>query len=476
MSKHRDNYKVLIIEDNEGDLMLVEDLLLENITSINITHAGSFKQATEILNAETFVCDVVLLDLSLPDKSGQRLVEEILLQVKNCPIIILTGNVDIEFSIKSIALGITDYLIKDDLTATILYKSILYAIERKRSSLRLFESEKRYSDIFYLSPQPMWVYEVDTLAFSRANVAATRVFGYSESEFLSMSVMDLLPEEELANAKFFIDKGIINVTQKGEFRHVTKLGKLIEMETYSTPIIIDGKQVRTVIAIDVTEKNLLEHNVTKAIIKTQDDERYEIGAELHDNVCQLLATTRLGLKMIAPSIGAADMQWFVQCNDCVGMALDEIRNLSHRLAPAFFDNTTLETAFQKLLNDFNTEEAYEILLHFSEGATQYPISQEVQLCLYRILQEQLKNISKYSRTTVIEVDVLLHRNKLKMRIADNGVGFDPETVKNGIGIANMTRRTKLFSGNFTIESSPGMGCTVAVDIPLSKAVEPELIK
>ncbi|MEJ7914390.1 MAG: PAS domain S-box protein, partial [Chitinophagaceae bacterium] len=438
-------------------------------------HAGSFKQAAEIFTAKEFFCDAVLLDLSLPDKNGLQLIEEILALVKSCPIIILTGNGDIEFSIKSIALGITDYLIKDDLTATILYRSILYAIERKKSSLRLKESEKRYSDIFYLSPQPMWVYEVNSLIFSRINVAATELYGYSESEFLSMSIMDLLQEEEMEGAKFFIDKGILNVTQKGEFRHVTKSGKLIEVETYSTPIKIDGKNVRTVIAIDVTEKNLLEHNVTKAIIKTQEDERYEIGAELHDNVCQLLATTKLGLNMIEHSIAPADMRWFVPCDDCVGMALDEIRNLSHRLAPAFFDNTTLETAFNKLLNAFNAEDEYKIVLHFSEAAKQYPISQEIQLCLYRILQEQLKNIHKYARTTVIEVDVLLYRNKLKMRISDNGIGFDPETVKNGIGIANMTRRTKLFYGSFSIESSLGKGSTVLVDIPLDKEVEPELV-
>ena len=98
------------------------------------------------------------------------------------------------------------------------------------------------------------------------------------------------------------------------------------------------------------------------------------------------------------------------------------------------------------------------MLHFDDAVKKYPISLEIQLNLYRILQEQLRNILKYANATLIEVDVLIHNNNLKMRISDNGIGFNVDTVKGGIGLANMKRRAELFSGKFEIDSSPGNGC------------------
>ena len=87
------------------------------------------------------------------------------------------------------------------------------------------------------------------------------------------------------------------------------------------------------------------------------------------------------------------------------------------------------------------------------------------------MQEQLRNIQKYAKAGLLKVDVLLHKGILKMRISDDGIGFNTNTVKNGIGLANMKRRIELFSGNFQIKSSPGAGCTVLIDIPLQEINE-----
>jgi signal transduction histidine kinase len=84
------------------------------------------------------------------------------------------------------------------------------------------------------------------------------------------------------------------------------------------------------------------------------------------------------------------------------------------------------------------------------------------------LQEQLSNIQKYAHATLIEVDVLLHLKRIKMRIWDDGIGFNMSKVKNGIGLANIKRRTELFRGSFQLFSSAGAGCEVIIDIPLPK--------
>jgi signal transduction histidine kinase len=158
----------------------------------------------------------------------------------------------------------------------------------------------------------------------------------------------------------------------------------------------------------------------------------------------------------------------IHAQESINLALAEIRNLSHRLAPAFFDNTRLDEAFENLLKTFNIEDKYNISVYFNNSAMNYPINPEIQLNLYRILQEQLRNIIKYSKGTIIEVGFFIFNNKLKMRIADDGVGFDVSCVKEGIGLANIKRRAELFSGKLQIKSEPGKGCELLITIPINE--------
>jgi len=94
------------------------------------------------------------------------------------------------------------------------------------------------------------------------------------------------------------------------------------------------------------------------------------------------------------------------------------------------------------------------------------LSRDLQLNLYRIVQEQLRNIIKYADCKKIEVDLIIKNGEIKMRIMDDGIGFDVNAVKGGIGLSNIRRRAELFSGRFDIFSSPGNGCELEIDIPL----------
>jgi signal transduction histidine kinase len=170
--------------------------------------------------------------------------------------------------------------------------------------------------------------------------------------------------------------------------------------------------------------------------------------------------------MLKQSLTSSAMPLFDQSNNYITLAIQEIRNLSHQLAPAFINNSTLESAFEMLLGDANIEEQYNITLYFDKDFEKAGIDKELQLNLYRILQEQLRNILKYAGGANIEVDVLINKNKLKMRISDDGAGFEVAKVKGGIGLSNMKRRVELFSGKFEIFSSPGNGCEIIIDIPL----------
>ena len=115
----------------------------------------------------------------------------------------------------------------------------------------------------------------------------------------------------------------------------------------------------------------------------------------------------------------------------------------------------------------NPENKFAIDFTFDQRIALTPVSRDIQLNLYRILQEQLKNIVKYAKATNILVELLLHNNVIQMKIVDNGVGFDNNAVKKGIGFVNMRRRAESFSGKFSFETSPGNGCAVFIELPVS---------
>ncbi len=461
--------RILVVEDNPGDATLIEAFIHDQMETVGIRVAETFRETAAILDNEQEYYDVVLLDLSLPDKSAMELIEAILGHSRLCcPVIVLTGYGDVSFGIRSINIGISDYLLKDELNAPILYKSIIYAIERWKANLRIEDSEKKYSQLFNLSPQPMWVYDVESLKFIQVNNAALTHYGYSKEEFLQMNLYDLRREtdREMTAKAFVRAHSFPNRMFSGVFRHLKKSGEQIDVEIYSTPVEINNRRCRSVIAIDITEKTKLELRITNAIIKTQEDERYEIGGELHDNVCQILAAAQMSLGNVAKEVSSATRPSFHQSMEYIRMALDEIRNLSHRLAPAFFDDTNLEDSISQLIESINPDKRYDVSIQFDKRVLDCDLRQDLQLNLYRIMQEQLNNIVKHSGASAIEVAVKIRSRVMQMQIRDNGVGFNVQQMRDGIGLANIRRRVELFSGDFDVMSAPGQGCTLSIDIPV----------
>ena len=256
MIKDLKNYSILVVEDNLGDFTIVEDFLSENISNPKILNAKNYKEAAAFLSDKSIHIDVILLDLTLPDLNGKPLISQILKLSSSCPIIILTGFTDIDFSIQSISLGISDYLLKDDLNALTLYKSILYAIERKKTFLQLEESQKRYSDLFHLSPLPMWVYDLGTLQILQINKSCIAHYGYSEEEFLKMTLKDIRSSEDLVELEKAVDS-LRNRNydfSKEIFKHKKKNGESIYVQVSSNIINLNGKIAVLSLLNDTTER------------------------------------------------------------------------------------------------------------------------------------------------------------------------------------------------------------------------------
>jgi len=257
MRKGQIRYDILVVEDNPGDYVLVEDFLEETGIIKRIRWAKNFKSAAGILNEHENQIDLIFLDLSLPDKSGQELIEDILALSNNLPIIILTGYNGADFAVKSLSLGASDYLLKDVLNPTILNKAIIYNIERNKTLVRLKYSEQRYSDLFHFSPSPMWVFDRKTLEFLDVNDAAIEQYGYSLDEFMNMDITEIRPKEEIPAlmASLMVNKKRHQNIYVGEFIHSKKSGEKMKVEIRSNSFEYKGKAAEIILVNDITEKN-----------------------------------------------------------------------------------------------------------------------------------------------------------------------------------------------------------------------------
>ena len=130
--------------------------------------------------------------------------------------------------------------------------------ERKRFEEALRDSEERYRLLFESTPQPIWVYNEETLAFLAVNEAATRIYGYSRDEFLSMTINDLRPQEDIPTLIIKNAASPNELVLSSPWRHRTKDEKTIYVEMTSHPVVFDGKNSKLVIVNDVTERKLLD--------------------------------------------------------------------------------------------------------------------------------------------------------------------------------------------------------------------------
>lgn len=274
MTLDKSNYNILVIEDNPGDFLLVEDYLQEHILRPNTKQAKRFKEARELLADESAAYEIILLDLSLPDINKEDMIQEVYKITPHIPVIILTGFSDLDFATKSLSLGISDYLVKDTINSLVLYKSIVYALERHQFVTTLRASEKRYMDLFHLSPASMWVFDHENLRFLDVNDAAIQHYGYSRDEFLNMTLYDIRPKEDYP----LLEEALIMAREGNPiklyrtFQHKKKDGSIIYAEVVSNGIEYENIKAEIVMSTDITEK--LQH---MNAIATQNEKLKEIA-------------------------------------------------------------------------------------------------------------------------------------------------------------------------------------------------------
>ncbi len=211
------------------------------------------------------------------------------------------------------------------------------------------------------------------------------------------------------------------------------------------------------------EKMERQKEISETVIQVQEKERTRIGHELHDNVNQLLTASKLFVEMLRP--GSNEEKEMKQKGiDYVVMAIEEIRKLSKELVVPQLKDRGLVISVQNLINDMNI--AQKIKISFTHDGNIDLLSPGRKLTMFRIIQEQLKNIFRYSQATAANIYMQQKNGDVQLVIKDNGVGFDSSKTYIGVGLNSIHERTRFYNGTVDIQTSLGSGCKMTITIPV----------
>lgn len=244
----------------------------------------------------------------------------------------------------------------------------------------------------------------------------------------------------------------------------------LEVKSY---IVRDEKEkaIRMIgAAKDITVRKRIEQQLlsqqkemSQATISSQEKERTEISKELHDNVNQVLTTTKLYLDLAVAKPELKD-DLIKKSSENLASAINEVRRLSKSLMTLSLEDLGLIDSIQDLLESYHSQNKLSPVFKYY-GFDENDLNESQKLILFRILEEALMNISKHAEATSVEIELLEWNNIIQLSIKDNGKGFDSISIKKGEGLNNIRNRVYLIGGNLTLETHPGKGCKLVVQLP-----------
>jgi two-component system sensor histidine kinase UhpB len=217
------------------------------------------------------------------------------------------------------------------------------------------------------------------------------------------------------------------------------------------------------------QQRLKQQQITEVVLTAQERERFELGQELHDNINQILATSKLYLD-VAIEEREPRIELLAKSRNNISMAIEEIRRLSKELITPSLNDLGLVQSIKELIRSIQMVKKMKIRLTIS-GVDEDALLPEQKINVYRIIQEQLNNILKHAQASSVSIELNKQREQIRLCVEDDGKGFDPRMRRDGVGISNIMSRAELYNGRVEIDSSPGKGCRL--EVILNSKVLPE---
>jgi PAS domain S-box-containing protein len=227
---------------------------------------------------------------------------------------------------------------------------------------------------------------------------------------------------------------------------------------------------------DITKEKMQQEQLTHMLLEGQEQERKRIARELHDDTAQSLSIISLELDSIIARKKFCDEETIVkiaQQKSALDRTMQDVRRFSHELHPSILDYLGLVSALEQLVEEIN--ERNEIALSFNTRGEEIKLSSDKELAVFRVVQEALSNIRKHAAATQASVSLQYLPNSIKLRISDNGKGFnvrkesEAAILRGSLGLVSMKERAHLVGAKIKVESRMDQGTSITLEIGLDRS-------
>jgi PAS domain S-box-containing protein len=362
------------------------------------------------------------------------------------------------------------------LTLVLVVRDISF---RKEAEAALAKDRSLRKAILDNIQDPAWLKDVEG-RFLACNEAMASLYGKRIQDLVGLTLQDLALPALQGRERAKEDLAVIRSKKPGRFEseQTNVRGEKNWFESVISPLFSqEGECVGTVgIARDITQRRRLEdelRQLSRRIIKAQEAERLRVARELHDSVNQLLASVQMRIRRIEQSLAKerpSTREILARCHQQIIVALEENRRIAHGLHPSDLDGLGLAVSCRNFCREFRART--NLKLHFVVKGFTERLPRETELNIFRIVQEALANIEKHARAKEICLSLSRRTGTVVLTIQDDGRGFDlkaglaPRRGQFGLGLTNMKERAGSLGGSCEIQSAPGKGTIVKVEVPL----------
>jgi PAS domain S-box-containing protein len=349
------------------------------------------------------------------------------------------------------------------------------ALMRKRAEESLQNSENMHKTVLKTAMDGFFMTDMQG-HFLKVNDAFCQMSGYSENELLAMSFTDLKEAYIPADTAAHIQRIVAEGQDRFETRYCHKDGSVFDMEVSLQYMPIDEGRI-VVFLRDITERKRVQdkiHKLSQLLLQSQENERHLISCELHDSIAQNLSALKINCDLICndPSMSSFEIQNKVATSSrLLQETINEVRNLAYELRLTGLDELGLVNALENYCAGVSEKGKTKINFN-STGMTKIVMSGNMEIHIYRLIQEGLNNILKHADTSHADIQLMGAYPNIILRIEDAGRGFDVKEQEllsanyKRLGIRSMQERVNLLNGQMTIHSQPLKGTKIFIKIPL----------
>lgn len=399
--------RVLLVEDNEHDQIAFQRALAKADTPFEVTVCERAERIPAALQLGSGPFDVVVLDQNLPGISGLAAFKKLQQKSGMPPFVMLTGTGSENLAVDALRAGIYDYIIKDPNQGYLLLLP-----------LKLKDVKQRHTDV------------------------TTR----------------LKAEADLKKAH-------------SELENMVKL-RTAELSR-TVEALVEEIAERTQTEKALRESELALRQLSLKIIETQENERRQIAKELHDSIGSSLAAIKFAVEGKLETMKNGPPSKTISLEKIAGHihdTINEVRRISTSLRPSMLDDLGLLATLKwycSSSSEMHADTRIETKLVLKDD----DVPEYSKIVIYRVLQEALNNALRHSRAETIRVSLTAANDRVRLCVKDNGCGFNPEDAiestdpLSGYGLKGMSDRAEVVGGSLSLDSSPGRGTTVCLELP-----------